>query len=60
MVWGSFAGSRVGDFHRVSGTLNQNSYHRVLQRHAIPSGIRLVGQGFILQRDNDPKHVRTT
>ena len=57
MVWGSFAGSRVGDLHRVSGTLNQNCYHSILQRHAIPSGIRLVGQGFILQQDNDPKHT---
>ena len=44
MVWGSFAGSRVGDLHRVSGTLNQNCYHSILQRHAIPSGIRLVGR----------------
>ena len=56
MVWGCFAGSRVGDLFRVRGTLNQNGYHSILQRHAIPSGMRLVGQGFILQQDNDPKH----
>ena len=56
MVWGCFAGSRVGDLYRVRGTLNQNGYHSILQRHAIPSGMRLVGQGFILQQDNDPKH----
>lgn len=56
MVWGCFAGSRVGDLYRVSGTLNQNGYHSILQRHAIPSGMRLVGQRFILQQDNDPKH----
>ena len=57
MIWGSFAGSRVGDLHRVTGTLNQKGYHSILQRHAIPSGLRLVGQGFILQQDNDPKHT---
>uniref|UniRef100_Q7M3L8 Orf within vasotocin gene (Tes1 element) n=1 Tax=Eptatretus stoutii TaxID=7765 RepID=Q7M3L8_EPTST len=57
MIWGSFAGSRVGDLHRVTGTLNRKGYHSILQRHAIPSGLRLVGQGFILQQDNDPKHT---
>ena len=57
MIWGSFAGSRVGDLHRVTGTLNQKGDHSILQRHAIPSGLRLVGQGFILQQDNDPKHT---
>ncbi len=29
----------------------------ILQQHAIPSGIRLAGQGFILQQDNEPKHT---
>ena len=56
MIWGCFAGSRVGDLYRVSGTLNQNGYHSIVQRHAMPSGMRLVGQSFILQQDNDPKH----
>ena len=57
MIWGSFSGSRVGDLHRVTGTLNQKGYHSILQRHAIPSDPCLVGQGFILQQDNDPKHT---
>ena len=57
MIWDSFAGSRVGDLHRVTGTLNQKVDHSILQRHAIPSGLCLVGQGFILQQDNDPKHT---
>ncbi|MDF4419859.1 transposase, partial [Vibrio parahaemolyticus] len=37
--------------------LNQHGYHSILQRHAIPSGLRLVGQRFTLQQDNDPKHT---
>ena len=55
MICGSFAGSRVGDLHRVTGILNQKGYHSILQHHAIPYGLRLFGQGFILQQDNDIK-----
>ena len=57
MVWGCFAGDKVGDLFRVCGILNQNGYHSILQRHAIPSGLRLVGQLFTFQQDNDPKHT---
>ena len=57
MIWGSFAGSRVGDLHRVTGTLNKKGYHSILQHHAIPSGPCQVGQEFIQQQDNDSKHT---
>ena len=33
------------------------SQHGILQRHAIPSGLRLVGRSFVFQQDNDPKHT---
>lgn len=56
MVWGCFAGDRVGDLNQVQGNLN-HGYHSILQRHAIPSGLQLVGQTFILQQDNDLKHT---
>ena len=55
MVWGCFAGERVGDLYQVHGILNQHGYHSILQRHAIPSGLRLVGRSFVFQQDNDPK-----
>ena len=57
MVWGCFAGDTVGDLFKIEGILNQHGYHSILQRHAIPSGLRLVGPAFIFQQDNDPKHT---
>ncbi|CAJ0928226.1 unnamed protein product [Ranitomeya imitator] len=57
MVWGCFAGDTVGDLFKIEGILNQHGYHSILQRHAIPSGLRLVGPSFIFQQDNDPKHT---
>uniref|UniRef100_A0A3B4CHW9 Transposase Tc1-like domain-containing protein n=1 Tax=Pygocentrus nattereri TaxID=42514 RepID=A0A3B4CHW9_PYGNA len=57
MVWGCFAGDTVGDLFKIEGILNQHGYHSILQRHAIPSGWRLVGPSFIFQQDNDPKHT---
>ncbi|MCJ8728664.1 hypothetical protein PDJAM_G00006990 [Pangasius djambal] len=57
MVWGCFGAGKVGDLYRVQGILNQHGYHSILQRHAIPSGQRLIGHCFILQQDNDPKHT---
>ena len=32
-------------------------YHQILIRHGVPSGLRLVGQGFVHQQDNDTKHT---
>lgn len=42
---------------KIEGTLNQLGDHSILQRHSIPSGLRLVGPSFIFQQDNDPKHT---
>ena len=57
MVWGCFAGDTVGDLFKIEGTLNQHGYHSILQRHAIPSGLHLVGPSLIFQQDSDPKHT---
>jgi hypothetical protein len=58
VVWGRFAGDTVCDLFRIQGTLNQHGYMSILQRHAIPSALRIVGLSFVFQQDNDPK--RTT
>ena len=57
MMWASFGNYQVGDLVRVQGILEKNLYHRILWRNAIPSGKTLIGPGFILQQDNDPKHT---
>ena len=33
------------------------SYHSILQRYAIPSGLGLVGLSFVFQQDNYSKHT---
>jgi hypothetical protein len=35
---------------RIQRTLNQHGYHSILQRYAIPAGLRLVGLLFIFNR----------
>ena len=42
---------------RIQGTLNQHAYHSILQRCAIPSGLRLAGLSSVFQQDNDAKHT---
>lgn len=57
MVWGCFTHAGVGDLIRIEGIMKKEQYHNILQRHAIPSGTNLIGEGFIFQQDNDPKHT---
>ena len=56
MLWGCFAGDT--DLFRIQGTLNQHGYDSILQRYAIPSGLRLVGLSFVFQQDNEPTHLQ--
>ena len=53
-----FAGDTVCNLFSIEGTLNQHGYHSILQRYAIPSGLRLVGLSFIFQQNNDPTHLQ--
>ena len=56
-MWGCFSYDGVGNLYKINNNLTKEKYHSILQRHAIPSGIRLCGQEFMLQQDNDPKHT---
>jgi hypothetical protein len=57
MIWGCFAGDTVGDLVKIDGILKKEGCHKILTRHAVPSGKRLVGKAFVFQQDNDPKHA---
>lgn len=41
-------------------TKDREKYRQILIHRAIPSGTRLIGKGFILGHDNDPKHTANT
>ena len=56
MVWRAFANCIVGDLLQMKGKLYQTGYHSMLPHLSIPSGMHLVGHGFLLMQDNDPKH----
>jgi len=57
MVWGCFGNNSLGDLEKIEGKFIKESYKSILQRHAIPSGRRIIGRGFVFQQDNDPKHT---
>jgi len=56
-VSGSFAATGVGDLFRVKGIMRKENYREILKHHLVPSGVRLLGRGYIFQQDNDPKHT---
>ncbi|CAK9796236.1 Transposable element Tc1 transposase [Anthophora quadrimaculata] len=56
MVWGCFGGESTGDLIRITDKLTKEGYKKILEEHAVPSGIRILGEGFTFQEDNDPKH----
>jgi len=57
MIWDCFGNNSLGDLIRIEGKLVKESYKFILQRHAIPSGRRVIGGNFVFQQDNDPKHM---
>lgn len=56
MVWRCFGANKTGDLIRIEGTMKKEDYHRILVRHAIPSGTNFIGKDFVFQQDNGPKH----
>ena len=50
MVWSSFSHADVGQLKAIEGIMEKEQYHSILQRHAIPSGINLIGRGFIFNK----------
>ena len=46
----------LGLFFWIQNPESPVGYHSILQRYGVLSVMHVVGQGFILQQDNDPKH----
>ena len=56
--WGCISASGVGDFVQIDGITNAGKYRQALINYAIPSGMRLIGNGLeVFQYHNDPKHT---
>jgi len=56
MVWCSISSNGVGSIHIIDGKMNAKIYLKILKKYLFFDGNRLIGEEFIFQRDNDPKH----
>jgi len=57
MVWGCFGNNKMGNVFKINGILKSEQYKSILVHHAVPIGLALIGQNFVFQQDNDPKHT---
>ncbi len=56
MVWGGICVRGVTRLKLIVGKMDSSAYKSILQHNVLPDGVRLLGKGFFLQQDNDPKH----
>ena len=42
MVWGCFAGNKVGDVVQIKGIMDKKKYNNILQKHPFPYRKRIV------------------
>jgi hypothetical protein len=56
-VWGSITYSEVGCLYKITDILTAAKYKQILIHHTLPNGRALIGNNFVLQHDNDPKHT---
>ena len=57
MIRGCISASGVGDIVHLDGILNAEKYRQIHIHYAINSRKRLIGNCFLSQHDNDPKHT---
>ena len=56
-VWECISIKGVGDIVKITEKLTGEKYKNILHNHTVPSGRQLIGDYFILQQNNDPKHT---
>ena len=59
MVWGCFAGTKMGRLCRIEGIMNAKKYHGILQGQMLPSASDIFNDDddWTFMHDNDPKHT---
>lgn len=57
IVWGCFGGGRIGKLVKIEEKITKEVYLRILENDAVPTGSEIIGEGFVYQQDNDPKHT---
>ena len=58
MLWGCFSSAVTGRLVRIEGKMNAAMYRDILDENLLQSSLDLrLGQRFIFQQDNDPKHT---
>jgi hypothetical protein len=58
MVWGCMSASGVGNLHIIEGIMDHRMYIDILKQNLHASAQKMgLGNDFIFQQDNDPKHT---
>ena len=57
MVWGGMSAFGNSRLRHIKGIMDKNMYHKILVHYAVKEGRQLIGEPFIFQEDNDPKHA---
>jgi len=55
-VWSCFSYEGVGKLYQINGIMDGKKYREILKNQMAPH-LRRLGQDFIFQHDNDPKHT---
>ena len=56
MVWGGMNAFGNSGLKNIKGIMDKKVYHKILVHHAVKEGRQLIGEKFVFQEDNDPKH----
>ena len=61
MVWGCFSSSGVGNIVFIEGKMNGEIYKTIINQNLKQSAEKMgLGDNFVFQQDNDPKHTSKT
>ena len=57
MVWGCFSRNGVGPLVQINGTMTAETYNAIITESMISFSHENMGNDWIFQHDNDPKHT---